>query len=161
MILWPEETFGILPSKHDRRQLVTFNALSSGNDKQFQPLCGSWFHICFKFARQHGSFQPIHTNGPPTQSGDSEPMAQALFGIVHIIIRDRRMSSDLIVPHSTSLIIPAHTNLEILTFRDVLPTKGQRGAQQVKTAGCRKDIPRIRASIAHPVILPSNPRSSL
>jgi hypothetical protein len=66
--------------------------------------------------------ETIHTNRSLSQCRDTESMSQPLLRILDIIIRDRSMSRDPIIPQRHSFIIPLNPNLQILAFRNMLST---------------------------------------
>ena len=66
--------------------------------------------------------ETIHTNRSLSQRRDTEPMSQPLLRILDIIIRNRSMSRNSIIPQRHSLVIPLNPNLQILAFRNMLST---------------------------------------
>lgn len=64
--------------------------------------------------------QTIHANGSLAQSRDTETMTQPFRWIRNIVVRDRRVSRNSVIPKRNSLVIPLKADLQILTVGDML-----------------------------------------
>lgn len=66
------------------------------------------------------SLQTIHPSRSLSQSRDAKSMSKSFAWVRDIIVRDRRMGSDSIIPKGHRLVIPFEADLQILAIRDVL-----------------------------------------
>lgn len=66
--------------------------------------------------------QAVDANGTLCQSRDSETVPQSLLGIVDVVVADRGVCRDTIVPECNCAILPLNTRLEVLALGNVLYT---------------------------------------
>lgn len=70
--------------------------------------------LCLLEIRSPNRFQAVDTSRLVSESGDSETMPKSLLRVVNIIVRDRGVGSNPVVPQCNGAFFPSNTNLEVL-----------------------------------------------